>query len=102
MPVLVARPKLAGGTGGMFGSFGTGTAAVLHGLEAIVPRVAVPSLAQDLAAALSQLAGGGLHGATAGGPPMRVEAIIGDSQLDQITNETIRRSERLLDFDGRS
>ena len=76
---------LQGGTHGLYGAFGRGTARILHGLEAVVPRFTVPTLAGDLAAALVSMSG--RQPAVAGGPPIQVEARIGDSQLDRITDE---------------
>ena len=69
-------------------------------MEAIVPRFAVPSLAGDLAAALASIVP---VGATAGGPPVVIADVrIGDSELDRITDESMRRQERVLDFRGRA
>ena len=88
------------GTGGLFRQFGAGTPIVGHGEEAIVPRFTVPTLAGDIADALASIVP---VGATAGGPPVVIADVrIGDSELDRIADESMRRQERVLDFRGRA
>ena len=88
------------GLAGFYGMFGAGRRIVAHGMEAIVPRFTVPTLAGDIAAALASIVP---VGATAGGPPVVIADVrIGDSALDRIADESMRRQERVLDFRGRA